>query len=443
MIQNILQGGILTQELIKEDLRHIWHPCTQMKDHENLPIIPIKKGEGVWLYDFDGNRFLDGISSWWVNLFGHNHPYITSKLSAQAQELEHVLLAGFTHEGIIRLSSRLCSLLPRSLSKCFYADNGSSAIEVALKMSFHKARMQGKKCDTFLCLYNSYHGETLGALSVGSIGIYKDIYSPILLQTLKTPVPGKGDSEHKDLVHSLESALECLLDILRTKGERICAFILEPLVQCAGGMHMYEAEYVRAACNMVRSFGIDIIFDEIATGFGRTGRMFAFEECEATPDFLCLSKGITGGYLPLSVVVTTQEVYDTFYAPYEENKAFLHSHSYTGNALACSCANAVLDLFELGVIKQNQEKSSFISRYLHSLASSHVFNIRSRGMIFAFELKSEVSRSNIIFFKEALKRGILLRPLGQTIYFMPPYIIDEEEIDFVFEGIQDILGKWH
>ncbi len=419
--------------LIADDLRHIWHPCTQMKDHEQIPLIPISYGKGVWIYDFEGRGYIDGISSWWVNLFGHANEYITNALTKQAQTLEHILLAGFTHKPIIELSSRLCALLDNRLQKCFYADNGSSAVEIALKMSFHKARLRRQKRHRFLSLKNSYHGETLGALSVGNVKLYKDTYGPILLESLSIDVPSLDSNGEKELL-SLKTLLEKM-------GGEICAFILEPLVQCAGNMHMYSASFIKEACTMARSYGIDIIFDEIAVGFGRTGSMFAYEQCGVVPDFLCLSKGISGGYLPLSVVVTSNEIYQEFYAPYEEGKAFLHSHSYTGNPLACACANAVLDIFQKDdVIASNKKKRDKIVKKLEALKEfKNIKNIRYKGMIFAFDLISTQSRAGLIFFQKALKHSLIFRPLGNTIYFMPPYVISEEEIDFVFEGIGKIL----
>lgn len=421
------------QDLITQDLLHIWHPCTQMKDHEKIPLIPIKKGKGIYLYDFDDKAYIDGISSWWVNLFGHCNAYINQKLKEQIDTLEHVLLAGFTHQPIIDLSTRLCSLLPKELNKCFYADNGSSAIEVALKMSFHKSLLDKKEKKKFITLSNAYHGETLGALSVGDIKLYKEVYGTLLLECLQTPAPENEDYEKE---------LQIFKDLIKKNHQDICAFILEPIVQCAGNMHMYSIDFVKESVLFAQSYGIDVIFDEIAVGFGRVGSMFALEQCRVVPDYLCLSKGITGGYLPLSVVITKNEIYQKFYAPYEEGKAFLHSHSYTGNPLACACANAVLDIFEQeNIIQKNQQKSKYILARMQELKNFHqVSSLRSRGMIFAFDLiKTKKNRAGLIFFQEALKRGVLLRPLGNTIYFMPPYIISDKEIDFVVSCIKEIL----
>lgn len=414
----------------------IWHPCTQHKDHEMLPPILIKSGKGVYLYDSEDRAYIDCISSWWVNLFGHSHPYINSKLQEQAQKLEHVILAGFSHTGIVQYSQRLLQTLNHQFDKCFYADNGSSAIEVALKMSFHKHLILGEKREKFLTLSNSYHGETLGALSVGDVGLYKDTYSPLLFQTLTTPTPYSDDL--------IPQALETLRGILQKEGANISAFILEPLLQCAGGMKIYSPLYIQEACRLCKDYGIDIIFDEIAVGFGRVGSLFAFEQCGVIPDFLCLSKGITAGYLPLSVVVTHNKIFEVFYDDYESQKAFLHSHSYTGNALAIACANATLDIFENeNILEGNKLKRELILSHLQSLREfKNVENIRSLGMIFAFDLCNlPYKRAGFEFYKHALKEGLLLRPLGNTIYFMPPYIINEEEISLVFEGIKRVLTR--
>ncbi|PAF41102.1 adenosylmethionine--8-amino-7-oxononanoate transaminase [Helicobacter sp. 11S03491-1] len=426
-----------TEEIIKLDMQTIWHPCTQMKDHEKLPIVPIRSGKGVYLYDFEGNAYIDCVSSWWVNLFGHSNSYINSKLKEQIDKLEHVILAGFTHEEIVRLSTRLVKLTPKGLDKCFYADNGSSCVEVALKMSYHAHLLDGKKRPKFLSLSNSYHGETIGALSVGAVELYKKTYSQILIECLQTPVP----KSEEDIFVALR-ALERILDV---EGENIAAFILEPLIQCAGNMHMYAPGYIQKACEMCRDRGIYIIFDEIAVGFGRSGSLFAYEQCGVIPDFLCLSKGLSGGYMPLSVVMVSNQTYGKFYAPYEDQKAFLHSHSYTGNALACACANAVLDIFATeNVIENNKILAQFIIRTIQKLKEfDFVANIRHQGMVFAFDLVGfgQGRRVGLEIFEAGLKKGLLLRPLGNTIYFMPPYVITQEEVEFVFDTLKSIFKQ--
>ncbi|HHD72611.1 MAG TPA: adenosylmethionine--8-amino-7-oxononanoate transaminase, partial [Epsilonproteobacteria bacterium] len=346
----------VNKTMIDEDLQHIWHPCTQMKDHEWLPLIPIKSGKGVYLFDFEGNRYIDAISSWWVNIFGHANPRINERVKGQLDTLEHVILAGFTHEPAVTLAKRLVDLTPSGLEKVFFADNGSSAVEVALKMSYHYHRNRGEDRSLFLSLSNSYHGETLGALSVGDVQLYKETYEPLLIACIQTPVPRDQSPE------SAADALEALAELLDHRGEEIAALILEPLIQGAGGMHMYHPDYLKGARALTETYGIHLIADEIMTGFGRTGTMFACEQAEISPDFMLLSKGLTGGYLPLSVVLTSDEVYSAFYCDYSENKAFLHSHSYTGNPLACSAALATLDIFEgEDILGSNRKKSAYIA----------------------------------------------------------------------------------
>lgn len=426
-----------TEILKAKDLAHIWHPCTQMHDHESTyPLIPIKSAKGVYVYDFDDKAYIDCVSSWWVNIFGHCNPYINQKLIEQIHKLEHIILAGFSHEPIITLSSRLCEILPAPLNKCFFADNGSSAIEVALKMAYHAKAIESNTTfyDTFLSLQNAYHGETIGALSVGDVGLYKQVYDPILLKTLTSTAP---------TLHNTEQALKDLESTLDSHPN-IVAFILEPLVQCAGNMAMHTPEFVAKATKMCQDRGIFVIFDEIAVGFGRSGSMFAFEQCGVIPDFLCLSKGLSGGYLPLSMVVTSDRIYEYFYAPYETHKAFLHSHSYTGNPLACACANAVLDIFDKeNVIESNKLLSAYIWEQAQSLREfGFVQNMRQRGMILAFDLVGfDGQRKGIEVYNKALHKGLLLRPLGNTIYFMPPYVITKQEVAYVFGNLKEILAS--
>lgn len=428
-------------ELKNRDLDVLWHPCTQMKDHETLPLIPIKKAYGVYLEDFDGKCYIDAISSWWVNLFGHTNSYINNKIKEQLDTLEHVILAGFTHEQVIKLSERLIVLAPNGLKKCFYADNGSSGVEVALKMSFHAHKNSSKERKLFVSLTNSYHGETIGALSVGDVKLYKDTYEPLLIQSIQTPVP-------KDM--SLEAAIEAANEfekLCKSRADEISAIILEPLVQGAGSMHMYHKEFlvlVREICNR---YGIHLIADEVMVGFGRTGELFACQSANITPDFLVLSKGLTGGYLPLSVVLTTNEIYAQFYCDYNEHKAFLHSHSYTGNALACAAANATLDLFERDdVIEKNRVTARYMSDKLSKFKElKNIASIRQTGMICAIELKGYKAedRIGLKVYQYGLDNGVLLRPLGHVVYFMPPYIITLDEcdkmIDTAYDAIKSLL----
>lgn len=430
----------------RRDLAVVWHPCTQMKDHEQLPLIPIRRGEGVWLEDFEGRRYLDAISSWWVNLFGHANPRINAAVKAQLDALEHVILAGFTHEPVVRLSERLIELTPPGLKHCFYADNGSAAIEVALKMSFHYWQNAGQKNKTrFINLAGSYHGETLGALSVGDVALFKETYQPLLLTPITVPSPDCYRREAGESCPDYTArAFAHMEQALERHAHEVCAVIVEPLVQCAGGMRMYDPVYLkllRAACDR---HGVHLIADEIAVGFGRTGTLFACEQAGITPDFLCLSKGLTGGYLPLSVVLTRDTVYQAFYDDYTRLTAFLHSHSYTGNPLACSAALATLDIFAADdIIERNKALAAEMARATaHLRDHPHVAEVRQMGMILAVEMvKDKASRTpypwqerrGVHLYRHALSRGALLRPLGNVSYLMPPYVITPEQIRFLAE----------
>jgi len=427
------------QEIMQQDLAVIWHPCTQMKDHEWLPLIPIKSAKGVYLYDFEGNSYIDAISSWWVNLFGHCNEYINQKVKSQLDTLEHVLLAGFTHTSAVELATRLVEITPCGLDKVFYADNGSSAVEVALKMSYHYHKNRGKEKTIFLSLTNSYHGETIGALSVGDVSLYKETYSPLLIANIQTPVP-KDQS-----LQSAKEALKSLEEILEQKALQISALIVEPLIQGAGYMHMYHPEFLKGARELTLKYDVHLIADEIMTGFGRTGEMFGCNHANITPDFMCLSKGLTGGYMPLSVVLTSDEVYSAFYCDYSEYKAFLHSHSYTGNPLACSAALATLDIFaQNDILAQNRKKSQYIVEKLQAFIKlDNVKSIRHQGMVFAIELQgyNPQDRVGLKVYEYALSQGVLLRPLGHIIYFMPPFVISYEEIDKMLEVAYEAIAR--
>ncbi|OGI44457.1 MAG: adenosylmethionine--8-amino-7-oxononanoate transaminase [Candidatus Muproteobacteria bacterium RBG_16_65_31] len=427
----------------ERDLRVLWHPCTQMRDHEELPPIPIRRGEGVWLEDFGGKRYLDAISSWWVNLFGHANPRINAAITEQLGKLEHVILAGFTHEPIVTLSERLVALAPKGLARCFYASDGSSAVEIALKMSFHYWRNLGRTRTRFINLTNSYHGETLGALAVGDVGLYKQTYEPLLLKPITVKSP---DCHHREAGETWEGcstrAFAEMERALARHAHEACAVIVEPLVQCAGSMRMYDPVYLkllRAACD---KYEVHLIADEIATGLGRTGTMFACEQAAIAPDLLLLGKGLTGGYLPLSVCLATDEIYQAFYGDYVGLKAFLHSHSYTGNPLACAAALATLAIFrDDDVLKRNKVLAAHMTRATARFADHpHVAEVRQTGMILAIEMAQEKKsrtpypwqeRRGLAVYRHGLEHGALLRPLGDVIYFMPPYVINEEEIDLL------------
>ncbi|WP_456268555.1 adenosylmethionine--8-amino-7-oxononanoate transaminase [Kushneria sp. AK178] len=436
---------------MQRDLASLWHPCTQMKDHETLPVTPVRSGKGVWLEDFEGRHYLDAISSWWVNILGHANERINDRIKRQLDTLEHVILSGFTHQPVIELSERLGRLAPDGLGHCFYADNGSSAIEIALKMSYHYWHNQGRpEKRRFLTITNGYHGETLGALSVGDVAIFTDTYRSLLLDVIKVPAPDGFGLPRDQWVDQARVAFAHMEAALERHNEELAAVIVEPLIQCAGGMRMYPPEYLtwlREACDR---HNVQLIFDEIAVGFGRTGTMFACEQAGVRPDYLCLSKAITGGYLPLSVVMTTDEIYAAFYDDYSTLRAFLHSHSYTGNPLACAAALATLDILEDDdVIATNRDKSTRIEQVTAPLREHpHVGDVRQTGMVVAIEMVKDKStlepydfreRRGLRVFQHAMSRGAMLRPLGNVIYWMPPYVITPEEIDFLGEVTREGL----
>jgi len=440
------------RSLVERDLGVVWHPCTQMKDHEWLPLLAITRGDGVWLYDQDGRRYLDAISSWWVNLFGHANPRINAAITAQLGRLEHVLLAGCTHEPAVELAERLTSLAPAGLTRCFYADNGSSAIEVALKMSYHYWRNRGHaRKRRFITLANAYHGETLGALAVGHVELYREIYQPLLMDgVLTAPSPDAYDAEPgmtaEDCARRAASAMG---ELLERHGAETCAVIVEPVVQCAAGMRMHSPLYLALLRELCDRHAVHLIADEIAVGFGRTGTLFACEHAAVTPDFLCLSKGITGGYLPLSVVLTGDEVYEAFYDEYAQLRAFLHSHSYTGNALACTAALATLKIFESdAVLERNRELAVHLGDRARDLLADlpHVAQVRQAGMIVAAELARDGDRRQpfdwrerrgLRVYRHGLDHEALLRPIGNVVYFMPPYVITPEQIDALVATARD------
>lgn len=429
-------------DLQQRDLNYIWHPCSQMKDYEEFPPIVIKRGEGIYLIDENGKRYIDAVSSWWVNLFGHANVRISKALSDQAFQLEHAIFANFTHEPAVLLAEKLVKLTPKGLSKVFFADNGSAAVEVALKMSFQYHMQTNKPKKTrFLALSDAYHGETLGALSVGSLGLYNEVFQPLLLNTIRAQGPDCYRCPFKQSRESCQA--ECISFVeeqFEQHHEELSAVIVEPLIQAAAGMKMFPPIYLKKLRELCDRFDIHLIADEIAVGFGRTGTLFACEQAGITPDFMCLSKGITGGYLPLSVVLTKDEVYDAFYDDYQTMKAFLHSHSYTGNPLACRVAVEVMNIFEEeDVIEQNKEKSAYMEKLARDTFEQHPYvgEYRQTGMVGAIELVKNKEtkepfdsdlRVGYQIYKIALEKGVLLRPLGNVLYFMPPYIITKEQL---------------
>ena len=421
----------------------VWHPCTQMKAHESLPIVPIARGEGAWLHDFDGNRYLDAVSSWWVNLFGHANPRINAALVSQLSALEHVILAGFTQQPVVELSERLAALAPGDLGHAFYGSDGASAVEIALKMSFHYWKNRGRADKrTFASLANSYHGETLGALSVTDVPLFRDTYAALLRANRTVPSPdwrlAKDGETPRDVAERAASALESHLE---QHHATTAALIVEPLVQGATGMAMHDAHYLRRASELCTRYDVHLIADEIMTGFGRTGTFLACEQAGIVPDFLLLSKGLTGGYLPLACVLSREAIFAAFYDD-DVTRGFLHSHSHTGNALACRAALAVLDIFrDDDVIARNRDKAArFQAIATHIASHPKVEGFRRTGMIWAFEMRTDRRTFARWCFAEGLKREILLRPIGTTVYFMPPYVVTDDEFALLVDATMSILA---
>ena len=449
------------------DLAVLWHPCTQMREHpDQLPLVPIERGDGAWLIGRDGRRYLDAVSSWWTNLFGHAEPRIAAAIARQAGVLEQVILAGFSHAPAVTLAERLLAIAPREagrapLSKVFYADNGSAGVEVALKMAFHWFHNRGEHARRkFVALENGYHGETLGALAVGDVPLYRRVYAPLLAEALFTPSPDAYLAEPGETpAQCAERAAAALSELLDRHAGEVCALILEPRVQCAGGMRMHDPLYLRRARELCDAHGVFLIADEIAVGFGRTGTLFACEQAPPAtqgdggiqPDLLCLSKGLTGGFLPLAAVLATNAIYEGFLDDSRE-RAFLHSHSYTGNPLACAAALASLDVFDTDdVLLRNQDTAARMSALAQPLATHrHVADVRQAGMIVAFELTRDgdrrtpfaaAERVGLRAYRAALERGVVLRPLGDILYWMPPYCVDEHQLALLAEVTRTAIDE--
>lgn len=433
-------------EWMARSLRSVWHPCTQMQHHETTPLVAVSRGKGAWLYDHEGRRYLDAISSWWVNLFGHSNPRINLALKDQLDQLEHAMLAGFTHEPVVMLSEQLAELTDNNLGHCFYASDGASAVEIALKMSFHFWRNTGHEGkQEFVCLKGSYHGETLGALGVTDVALFRDAYGPLLANAHVVDSPdARQAGPDETAADQARKAIATLEALLQQRAGSIAAVIVEPLVQCATGMAMYDPLYLSLLRELCDRYQVHLIADEIAVGCGRTGTFFACEQASIWPDFLCLSKGITGGYLPLSLVMTRSHVYEAFYSD-QVSRAFLHSHSYTGNPLACRAALATLQIFdEEDVLDSNQVLAAKINRALKPLASHpQVQHFRNRGMIWAFDAVLDPSDTGFArrFFTLGLERGLLLRPIGNTVYMMPPYILDDDEVAHLANSVRTVFEK--
>jgi adenosylmethionine-8-amino-7-oxononanoate aminotransferase len=432
----------MSDALSDRSRRAVWHPCSQMKQHETTALLPVARAEGVWLFDPDGRKYLDGISSWWVNLFGHGHPHIVASLKDQLDTLSHVMLAGCTHEPVVALSEKLAELT--GLGHAFYGSDGASATEIALKMSAHFWRNSGRPDKTrFIGLEHGYHGETVGALSVTDIELFREAYGPLVRVSATVPSPDMRGAAPG--VSPQEHARQCAVALqqhLEAHHDEIAALIVEPLVQCAAGMAIHDAEYLRQARALCDRYQVHLICDEIAVGFGRTGTLFAHQQAGILPDFLCLSKGLTGGTLALSAVLTTDGVYAAFYDD-QVARGFLHSHSYTGNPLACRAALATLEIFERDNVLVRNRATALTLTQLSAPLVSHPRVLRARrlGMIWAFDVDTDDASFSRRYHANALKQGLLLRPIGNTLYFMPPYVIDEEASYQLAEGAFNALNE--
>lgn len=429
--------------LVEKDLEYIWHPCSQMKDYEELKPIVVDYGKGIYLYDKNGKEYMDIVSSWWCNLLGHSNSKINNAIKNQLDRLEHVIFANFTHEPAIALCEELMKVIPKGLHKFNFSDNGSASIECALKMSFQYMYQTGRRKKTrFMALSDGYHGETIGALSVGSLDLYAEIYKPMLMDIIRVDAPdcyrcayGKcRDNCNAECFEKADKAFEMYAD-------EVCAMIVEPLVQGSAGMRIYPPIYLKKLREACDKYDVLLIADEIATGFGRTGKMFAFNHAEVSPDIMCVSKGLTGGYMPMSITITTDKLYEAFYADYNEGKAFMHSHTYSGNPLGCSAALAVQKILrEEDIINKASITAKYLNDKLNEAFDGHinVGEIRSIGLINAIELVTDKDtkesydsklRIGYRIYKKALEKGLVLRPLGNVLYFNPPLIITKEEID--------------
>lgn len=442
----------------KEDLKYIWHPCSQMKDYEELPPIIIKSGQGVHLTDIDGKDYIDIVSSWWCNLLGHCNPKINKAITDQLNTLEHVIFANFSHTPAIKLCQRLADVVPAGLTKFNFSDNGSAAVECSLKMAFQYCYQTGNTEKTkFMCLSDGYHGETIGALSVGTLDLYAKIYKPMLMDTIRIDAPDCFRCPYGKCLDDCEC--ECFKraeEAFEKHGKETAGMIIEPLLQGSAGMRIYPPLYLKKLRALCDEYGVILIADEIATGFGRTGKMFAFDHAGVSPDIMCISKGLTGGYMPMAITITTDKIYNAFYSDYNEGKAFMHSHTYSGNPLGCSSALAVLDILkEDSIIEKANKAAVYLHGALQDALGTHknVGETRHIGLINAIELCEDTItkkgfdtklRVGYSIYKKALEHGLILRPLGNVLYFNPPLIIEKDDIDSAInkcvQSIHEILG---
>jgi adenosylmethionine-8-amino-7-oxononanoate aminotransferase len=439
-------------DLIERDRAQLWHPYTQM--HLAPAPLPVTRAEGVYLFTEDGRRLLDGISSWWVNIHGHCHPKLNEALASQAGRLEHVIFAGCTHPPAVELAEALLKILPPGLSRIFYSDNGSTAVEVALKMACQYWQNRGEPGRrTFVTLTHAYHGDTVGAMSASAQSPFTNPFLPLLFQVMRAEAPYcfrcplglKRESCSIECLKSLET-------ILGEKGSDVAAVVVEPMLQAAGGMIVWPREYLSGLQRLCGAYDTLLIADEVLTGFGRTGRMFACEHADVTPDIICLSKGLTAGYLPMGATATTERVYEAFLSQ-DRNKTFFHGHSYTANPLGCAVALASLELFRT---ERTLDRVARLERQLRAGLEkvrefAHVGDVRVIGAVGIVELVEDrhtrsaggyLDRVGPLLTEEFLRRNLLLRPLGNVVYFMPPYAIAEDQADWALDQIVDVLSSW-
>ena len=439
----------------ERDLRHIWHPCAQMKDYEQLPPMVIDRAKGAWLYDVYGKGYLDIVSSWWANLLGHTNEKINARIAAQLGRLEHVIFANFSHRLAIELAERLATLVPEGLTKFHFNDNGSSAVEAALKMAFQYCQQTGRTGKTrFMCLSEGYHGETIGALSVGSMDLFAEMYKPMMMDNIHIEAPNCYRCPYGETRDTCSCAcFEHAERAFAAHGHETAAMIVEPLLQGSAGMRIYPEEYLRKLRALCDAYDVLLIADEIATGFGRTGRLFACERAGITPDLMCLSKGLTGGYMPMSITVVKEKIYDAFYADWSEGKAFMQGHTYAGNPLGCSAALAVLDILdEENILERAEETASWLSARMAETFGAHpnVGEIRHIGLIHAVELVEDRAakrpfdggrRLGYAIYRRALRHGLLLRPLGDVLYFNPPLNIGRDDLDTAIARMKQSMDE--
>ncbi len=437
---------------IRRDLKYNWHPYTQMKDCVTTPPILIERARGIKLFDAKGGFYYDTISSWWCNIHGHNHPDIKKAIRKQIDSLGHVPFAGFTHKPAILLARKLISLAPEGLERVFFSDDGSTAVETALKMSFqywHNIGRGHKK--KFICLDHGYHGDTIGAMSVSGISLFNKVFSPLLFSAFRAPSPycyrcpfGKTrDSCDMECIKALE-------DVLRKNSDKIAGLILEPIVMAAGGMIVYPVEYLKRAAILAKKYNIHLIVDEVATAFGRTGKMFASEHADIKPDLMCLSKGLTAGYLPLGATLASEKIYRAFYGDYIEKKTFYHGHTFTANPISCSAALESLMIFEregtlgrvgkiAGIFNERLERFRSLEivgdvRYIGLIGALELVRNKARKTPFGFE-----ERIGLRIYREGLKRKLILRPLGNIIYMFLPLCVKEKEIEYIIDNTRSII----